>query len=597
LSVWRSDWLRLCRKPHFGQSTNRSKINEDNDPQEGNTDPQAAELLPVDFRRQRGDFEQEELTAFAGLSFPISSSRERHSRRTWCCGVLVFPLLLLACDKADSVPKPRIPESLVIGYPEGIGTGEGGGAAQLAEVLAIEPLTRIGADGRAVPHLATGWEWSDENRAMTLTLRPNVFLHDGRLLTASLAAEILRSVMAQAIIEGKQTSFDEVTGITTRGDLDIVLTMKRPSSFLPEDLSLPFGIFPKREKGAAPKPAIGTGPYQIVSRSDTEIVLKRFERYYRGPALIPQVVIQSFESLRTAWADFLRGGLGMVTDLPPDTVELVKSDDIEILSFRRPYQYLLAFNARIPALSNPQVRRALNIAIDRDVFVKNVLHEHGAAASGPIWPGHWAYNAALQPYKADPAEAVRLLESAGFRLQASHDPARPPARLRFSCIVPEGFITYERVVLELQRQLFAIGVDLEVDALPVRSYGQLMNAGKFEAAFIDLISAPSLNRPYMFWRSAREKSGQLNVFGYENPEAERLFQTIREARDDEDVRQATHQLQRVFMQDPPALFIAWNQRSRAVRRELGVAADSGEDPLLSLWRWGADNTSGDLASR
>jgi len=41
----------------------------------------------------------------------------------------------------------------------------------------------------------------------------------------------------------------------------------------------------------------------------------------------------------------------------------------------------------------------------------------------------------------------------------------------------------------------------------------------------------------------------------------------------------------VFLNDPPALFLAWNERARAVRRDFEIPNEPGRDPLLTLWRW------------
>ena len=83
----------------------------------------------------------------------------------------------------------------------------------------------------------------------------------------------------------------------------------------------------------------------------------------------------------------------------------------------------------------------------------------------------------------------------------------------------------------------------------------------------------------------------------ENAEAEQLFQGLRASTTELEVRNITHGLQRVFLDDPPAIFLAWNQRSRAVRREFGVQAEPDTDPILSLWRWGADKQAETLALR
>ena len=102
----------------------------------------------------------------------------------------------------------------------------------------------------------------------------------------------------------------------------------------------------------------------------------------------------------------------------------------------------------------------------------------------------------------------------------------------------------------------------------------------------EMIGGPSLGRAYNFWGSARNVKG-LNVFGYENAEAERLFGILRTSTNEAAIRSATSNLQRVLLADPPALFIAWDERSRAIRREFQVIRDPDRDPVSTIWRWAA----------
>lgn len=476
-----------------------------------------------------------------------------------------------------------------MGFPEGSGTRFRTGAGQVVEALTREGLTRVGADGRAVARIATHWQWTDNGLKLRLTLRPDVILHDDRPLTAARAAEVLRDVIRDPENDGLFTSFPDITNIAADGDHTLVVTVSQHSAHLPEDLSAPFG--------PASDPPIGTGPYKIARRSDDEVVLERFDKYYLGEPTIELVKVRPVETLRQAWTQFLRGDLDMVTDLPPDIVELVQNEDTQVVSFSRPYQYMVAFNSRRPKFRNPAVRRAMNLAVDRQAIVNNVLHGYGAPATGPIWPKHWAYDADAAALPLDRQLAIRTLEAAGLPVQASADGSRPPARLRFTCLLPTGFSVYERVALELQRHLYEIGVDLDFETVPYSTYSARLKIGDFEAAFVDLISAPSLNRPYIFWRSAREGIG-YNVFGYENPRVESAFQRLRASTTDGDFEATTHILQREFTDDPPAIFLAWNERSRAVKRVFGVQAEPNKtDPLLSLWRWGADTPVRTLTSR
>jgi ABC-type transport system substrate-binding protein len=106
---------------------------------------------------------------------------------------------------------------------------------------------------------------------------------------------------------------------------------------------------------------------------------------------------------------------------------------------------------------------------------------------------------------------------------------------------------------------------------------------------IDMIGGPTFARPYQFWRSPGEFKG-LNVFGYRNPETDRWFDALRFAADDAGVRTAASQVQRVMRDDPPALFLAWQERSRAINRRFEIKSEPGRDPVRDLWHWTLSQT-------
>jgi peptide/nickel transport system substrate-binding protein len=227
----------------------------------------------------------------------------------------------------------------------------------------------------------------------------------------------------------------------------------------------------------------------------------------------------------------------------------------------------------------------LNAAVNRETLVNKVLQGRGFASAGPIWPKYWAYDQSMGSYSYDPSLASSLLDSSGLRMPAtSTTTAGPPARFRFTCIVPAGFAEWQRIALEVQKNLYSVGVDMQFKVVPFGQFDELIRKGDFQAALINMISGPTPGRAYIFWRSAKRFRG-LNVFGYENPEAERLFGVLRIESNEAAVRSATRGLQRVFAEDPPALFLAWNQRARAVRRVFQMPDEPGRDPVYTMSKW------------
>lgn len=276
----------------------------------------------------------------------------------------------------------------------------------------------------------------------------------------------------------------------------------------------------------------------------------------------------------------------MVTDVPPDAVEFISNDQVRVISFGRRYQYLVAFNSARAPFSNPLVRRALNMAVDRDALIRSALQGHGVPSTGPLWPRNWAYNSSVASYRFDPALAATLLNSAGFKADIGRDGRQ--RRFRFTCLIPENFSVAERVALEVQKQLFNVGVDMQFEVVPIKDFTVRVAEGRFDAMLIDLVSGPTVGRSYMFWRSARRFPGGFNTFGYENPEAERAFDLLRTSTNDVAIQSAFTRLQEILLSDPPALFLAWNQRSRAVSRRFQIVQDEQHDPVdpvYTIWQW------------
>ena len=505
------------------------------------------------------------------------------------CGVVFVLAFLTGCGRAQNSASTESTQ-LTIGVAEGTAASGGGlGADEQADMLAYEGLTLIDADGRVQPRLASSWRWENENRRLRVFLRPNVRFHDDTPLTAALVAGILGKIVSNFRLQALYPSLAQVKSVTPDGELQLVVDLTDRSTFLLEDLSVALTIG---------DPEVGTGPYRIVKRTGepkegfetSELVLERFESYHSGLPAIARVVIHPFDTLRTTWTSLLRSDVDMVTDAPPNSVEFIRNDDIQVVSWERWYQYMLLFNSSRPPFASAAVRKALNLAVDRDALIRRVLHGEGTAATGPLWPKYWAYDTSVAAYGFNPAEAEALLDAAGFPMPVSaRDPELPPARLRFTCLVPENFTVWHRIALEVQKSLFNVGVDMRVKVVPFDEYNTLLGRGDFEgggfdAAIIDLISGPTPGRAYIFWRSAQQSKG-MNVFGYENAEAERMFQVLRTNTNEAAVRSALTRLERTFLDDPPALFLAWNERARAIRREFRVYQEGGRDPLATLWRW------------
>jgi peptide/nickel transport system substrate-binding protein len=423
--------------------------------------------------------------------------------------------------------------------------------------------------------LAESWAWEDDGQTLRVTLREGIRFHDGTPLTATTAAAALDEARRSAQRLDRYWSLEEIRNIRAEGERDVVLELVERSTFALDGLEVPLGRQDDR---------VGTGPFQVQEGQGPGVTLIRNEQYHRGAPAIHRVVIQPFETLRVVWAALLRREIDMVVNVAPDAVEFVSNDQIGVQTYSRRYQYMVAFNSARAPFNNPAVRRALNMAVDRQKIVQDVFKGHGTQAIGPLWPQHYAYDSSVtQVFDRD--QARRILEQVGIRGSTRRNPLSPPdAILRFRCLIPEGR-SVEHLALEIQKQLYDVGVDMQFDVVPPVDFGRRLGAGDFDAALLDIVSGPTVSRPYLFWRSARTFKGNYNLFGYENPEAERLFQQLRTSFNEVATQTAMRRLQRVLLDDSPALFLVWTDRAQAVRRSFKPVSEEGRDPLMTLWQW------------
>jgi len=134
--------------------------------------------------------------------------------------------------------------------------------------------------------------------------------------------------------------------------------------------------------------------------------------------------------------------------------------------------------------------------------------------------------------------------------------------------------------------LAAIGIELRLEIVSIDEWYERADAGQFDILLADALMGPTLLRPYQFWHT-----GSPNNWGhYSSPAVDAALDRVRHAADDNEYRAGVAAFQRAMIDDPPAIFLAWSQRARAVSTRFEVPVEPGRDVLgtLRLWRPAAD---------
>ncbi|MBA3638356.1 MAG: ABC transporter substrate-binding protein [Acidobacteria bacterium] len=504
----------------------------------------------------------------------MPSLHSQASRSAGACALLLIALLSSgSCSSIDEASSRHQDPVLRIGV--GIGNSlKDSGVMNLTYLFYAEPLFNRELDGRLTPRLANSWAWEQGGHSLRIRLKPGVVLHDGTPMTAELVAGQLRSRVPE---QGKEAAwgFNFVTRISATDADTVLIELSQPDMFLLTALSDLRIVHPTRSD-------VATGPFSLVARTP-QVEATRFDRYHDGRSALAGIRIITYETHRSAWAALMREEVDVVQEVNRESVEFMEnSSRIRNYSSLQPFYVPLVFNVAHPILGKVDVRRALVQAINPGEVLTRLMRGQGRVAQGPIWPLHWAYEETVKQ-EFSPGAARAGLDRSGYPQPKPTRAGELRARFRVRCLVNSEDPQDERIALMVQRQLFDVGVHLEIELLPMDDLIGRIRDGNFETYMVRANGSRTLERTYRFWRSP----GPLNIAtqnsGYTGADA--LLDQLRRSISDDEVRAAVRALAARFHEDAPAAFIAWLEITRAVDAKFDVGVTAGEDPFTNIWRW------------
>jgi peptide/nickel transport system substrate-binding protein len=494
-----------------------------------------------------------------------------------------FACLLLAVAVAgchDATASGSAKEDLTIGISIPKVGGEENSTDKVSGSMKVETALATAQDGKPAKRIFDDWAWIEHGHALQLHLQPNIFFHDGSPLTAELAADILR----ERLTHPELTQVSQVESVVATDASHVVIRTKRQEGLLLADLSMIEFELPGH-------PGVGTGPFKATSDPST---IEAFDKYYLGAPTLKRIKVVEYESQRATWTALMRGEIDMLHEVSREAAEFVDAESsLTATKFLRPYYNGIVFNTKHPVLSKREVRVALNEAIDRTAIVRLSMRGQGRPASGPVWPLHWAYATAVPELTYEPDRAAQRLDALGYTVGSSREPGRMPSRFHFKCLMVENDATAERIALRVQRQLYELGIDMEVASVKPKEFGKAFMSGNFDAVLVEIIGSRALNWLYVLWHSPQPGVPSQLPSGYRA--ADEALDRFRAATGDAEIRASVEDMQRVFRDDPPAIFLAWQERSRALSKAFMAPDDVSGDILGTVRQWRGVPLSGQAA--
>jgi len=419
-------------------------------------------------------------------------------------------------------------------------------------------------DNRLLPLLAETWEVAADGKAITVTLRSGVTFHDGGSLNADavrLTFERFKAKGAKSPIYG---GIQQIAGVEAVGDLTVRFTFKEPAANFWSTISMPYAaiLSPASMAKAATDdkaPLVGTGPFTLGEwQAGQAITLLRNEAYAWGPEMVEnrrapyleKTVFKVIPDAATQLAALQAGEVDVIFVNNPDHLSKLRQDpSIQLQEAVLNSLIYLGFNTKKAPFDDPQVRRALAHAVNKDEILELALGGVGVKAFAPLPPTLPGFDPSLAEHELtyDPARAQALLAEAGFARggDGAWTKGRQPLK---TVLLTSNRAPNDAIAALLQSQLKAIGVPAEIQQLDSKAVMEATAAGKFDLLLwrYDWNDPDALN---IYLGSGR--IGSTNRVAYSNPAVDKLLaQGAREL--DETKRAALYvEAQKLILADAP----------------------------------------------
>src|SRR5690606_37464354 len=162
---------------------------------------------------------------------------------------------------------------------------------------------------------------------------------------------------------------------------------------------------------------LGTGPFTFVAyQPDAVIRYKANPDYFKGQEKIDDLIF-AITTDAAVRAQKLKAGECHIMPYPnaADVADLKADPNLTVLEQPGLNVAYLAYNTQQAPFDKVEVRRALNMAVNKQPIIDAVFQGAAEVAKNPIPPTMWSYNNAIEDDKYDPEAAKKMLEEAGVK--------------------------------------------------------------------------------------------------------------------------------------------------------------------------------------
>ena len=272
-------------------------------------------------------------------------------------------------------------------------------------LLGRDPSTAL------VPVLATSWPEVVDDDTWRFAVREGVTFHDGQDLNAQAVADALNRMLDPDYSTQRDSYIRGITSVEAVDAYTVDIHTDGVNATLPLQIAqLP--IFAPGTADTVGENPVGTGPYMFESwERGQQITAVRNANYWGEAPSIDAFTVRFIPDKQTSLAALQAGEVDLVLDILPEQVPLVP----QALSVPATEYSYLALNALRPDLAPPEIRVAMNLAVDKELIAETLYEGYARPNDAQhLSPGMLGYNPDIGPFPYDPDQAREIMESYGW---------------------------------------------------------------------------------------------------------------------------------------------------------------------------------------
>lgn len=419
-----------------------------------------------------------------------------------------------------------------------------------------ETIFRQDAEGKLVSHIAESIKQKDD-MTWELTLKENVKFSDGSNVNAQAVADCMNEIMEK---NAMATASAGVITFTAVDETTVELVTERKTTVMPSVLCEWTNVV-YRTVGEGEY--VFTGPY-MVKNLDAGVALDLVPNpYYDEKAESrPEVTMKKFEDATAMQQAFEGGEIDMAFTITPDAALALEGEGFLVKDIDAGYQYFALLNQGRAPLDDLNVRKAINLALNREDMVS-------ALRGGRVGNGFFAqyYDFAGETEEVfDPEAAKALLEEAGY-VDSDGDGIVEKDGEKLSIEMCTYASRPDLSTLMLLSADCLDGIGIEVTTQIVDSIDNFLAEGNWDVAFYAQHTAPTGEPAYALNQFFRTGEGKNNN-GYSNEEVDGLLDQMGDLQAGDERNALAKEIQAILAEDLPVIYLVDPQWHIAVSDRL-----------------------------